>query len=436
MIKVKVNNEYKDVVKIFCGGTLQKEIIKVWSREAQEYVYESSVEHTGTLPITINANGDALLDYRIYGADGGVGEATENLFDIRKVNQPPICTYSGSVFSLHDQGVNYDIMCKTNGIGATPIPEKMIAVSPGTYTLIFGNGTTAPNACRFSVRLFDGETVAFPVNQIFINPSSRTFVIENDGYLSFMINLGDVTIADFMLVKGSTASTNYIPYGYKLPMTVSDGNTEQTVPVYIGENQLDAGEYVSYGEQKIYKRTDNLFMLLDDMKDAKNWELVMSVYEAYFIYYHFSPEQLTYLKNVGTVYGKAFKKEGGQYIPRTVLAITKKKLSSGVTDDMRLIYSNGITVNYIHDFTQDVDAYLCIGYGPGITEETKQFFVDAILNNFDIMLSSTAPVEYIPYLQPTDPPVPLPQIPTIDGTTVIDYDGDPKPSQMYVKYRR
>ena len=34
-----------------------------------------------------------------------------------------------------------------------------------------------------------------------------------------------------------------------------------------------------------------------------------------------------------------------------------------------------------------------------------------------------------------DPPVPLPEIPTIDGTTIIDYDGDPKPSQMYVKYK-
>lgn len=38
-------------------------------------------------------------------------------------------------------------------------------------------------------------------------------------------------------------------------------------------------------------------------------------------------------------------------------------------------------------------------------------------------------------LTPTDPPVPLPQIPTIKGKTVIDYDGTPKPSQMYIKYK-
>ena len=34
-----------------------------------------------------------------------------------------------------------------------------------------------------------------------------------------------------------------------------------------------------------------------------------------------------------------------------------------------------------------------------------------------------------------DPPVPLPEIPTINGTTIIDYDGTPKPSQMYIKYK-
>ena len=41
-----------------------------------------------------------------------------------------------------------------------------------------------------------------------------------------------------------------------------------------------------------------------------------------------------------------------------------------------------------------------------------------------------------PYYDPQDPPVSFPDIPSIKGETVIDHDGDPKPSQMYVKYRR
>lgn len=77
MIKTRINNEYKDIIKIFGGSTLHKEITKVWSREANDYVYlaETIVEYTGTLPITINANGDALIDYRIYGASGGCRRA-------------------------------------------------------------------------------------------------------------------------------------------------------------------------------------------------------------------------------------------------------------------------------------------------------------------------------------------------------------------------
>lgn len=39
-------------------------------------------------------------------------------------------------------------------------------------------------------------------------------------------------------------------------------------------------------------------------------------------------------------------------------------------------------------------------------------------------------------LTPTDPPVPLPEIPTIKGKTVIDYDGEPRPKLAYIKYRR
>ena len=36
---------------------------------------------TGVPPLTFVSNGENLVDYRIYGASGGVGGRTENLFD-------------------------------------------------------------------------------------------------------------------------------------------------------------------------------------------------------------------------------------------------------------------------------------------------------------------------------------------------------------------
>jgi hypothetical protein len=47
------------------------------------------------------------------------------------------------------------------------------------------------------------------------------------------------------------------------------------------------------------------------------------------------------------------------------------------------------------------------------------------------------PSTYIPYLQPTDPPVPLPALPTVDGTNIVDYAGQSAvPSRFVAKYRK
>jgi hypothetical protein len=100
-----------------------------------------------------------------------------------------------------------------------------------------------------------------------------------------------------VIIEGSTAPTSYIPHGYQLNVLVGDGTTDTDIPIYIGSTPLEEGEYVDYGEQKIYKYVDNV-------------------------------------------------------------------------------------------------------------------------------------------LTPTDPPVALPAIPTLDGTTVINFDNSPKPEKMYVKYRK
>ena len=63
---------------------------------------------------------------------------------------------------------------------------------------------------------------------------------------------------EIMLTKGSTPSDHYIPYGYKIPVTVSDGRNAVTTPVYIGSEPLYLNEYVSYGERQIYKNVNGV----------------------------------------------------------------------------------------------------------------------------------------------------------------------------------
>lgn len=220
MIKVKVNNEYKDIVKIFCGGNLQKEITKVWSREANDYVYlaETIIEYTGSLPVTINTNGDALLDYRIYGTDGGVGERTKNLVDFEAwlvredvpyTKDGKSYTIAGSLNKLYLNPYYFsdtDIYVSISGVMTIPTGSNIriyIVKRDGTIS-----GSTALGGDR-GIR--------------------RTLNVLGAGIKFDYASMGSCTVDNLMLNSGTTASP-YEPYGYKLPMVISDGDTAQTVP--------------------------------------------------------------------------------------------------------------------------------------------------------------------------------------------------------------
>lgn len=251
---------------------------------AKRYIESKTIERTDTLPITINADGNELLDYRIYGESGGVGDRTENLFDINK---------------LWADGQDY-----ISGTGETSRYIKLF-VGNGAYT-VSTNVPNNENPNIASVFISTNETTptTSASNGVFLN-RPRTVVV-NNGYLLIYIRIDSAagylvfdadTFAPYYInaVEGSTAPASYIPYGYKMDMSVSDGTTSTTTSIYIGSDPLGEDEYVDYGEKKIYR------------------------------------------------------------------------MSGGV-------------------------------------------------------------------LTPTDPPVLLPEIPTVDGTTIIDYDGTPKPSQIHVKY--
>lgn len=395
MIKVKVNNEYKDVVKIFCGGTLQKEIVKVWSREAQEYVYESSVEYTGTLPIAINANGDALLDYRIYGVSGGVGEPTENLID-------------------------------------ASLSEQTIEIKPSTsYAVSRYIDTPGQSASDLRFGVYDENDVLLWSDYLGTWYGENIKVYDNAKY--FKITIPNRYLNGVSLVEGARPAglntrypypENYIPYGYKLPMTIGDGNTSQTVPVYIGENQLDAGEYVSYGEQKMYKRTENLFDKIQYVANYISGKVIGDNGEEFTAEYN---GYSTYAIPVAA--GETYTLKG-----------TTSKLIGNMNWLSRVYFLNGQKqfVRRSDPFFDDTSYSVYRFTVPnGITYIELQMCTKLTYDDVMLVKGSTAPGSYIPYgLTPTDPPVPLPEIPTIKGETVIDYDGDPKPSQMYVKYRR
>lgn len=278
-----------DVLLAMSNIPVDDPIAEIWGHGLQGG--DRITEYTGSLPVTITANGDALIDYRIYGADGGVGVAT---------------------------------------------------------------------------------------------------------------------------VSGE-------PAGYKLSMTVGDGNTAQTVPVYIGENQLGEDEYVSYGEQKIYKHTDNSCPPQDSgawnagyVNSTGGISAATSAKEIYSDYIAVSSDQTYNFKNFNSFpVGNA-----GNWYAVGIYDANKNFISRPASPQ----YGSNDNLKY---HLPSNAAYVRLTFRT----------YDTIDNQLSFTLGDIPPTQFVPYIMPTNPPVPLPEIPTIDGTTVIDYDGDPKPSQMYVKYK-
>lgn len=140
-------------------------------------------------------------------------------------------------------------------------------------------------------------------------------------------------------------------------------------------------------------RTANLLEYLDDMRNANKWTTTEN---AFFMYYELSESQLSRLKVIGVVYGKVFLKSRGTYYDGEVLAITPDRYNY-VDNRYRLLQNTGVALDYSYDFTNMNKAYLCIGYGPRITSKNKQTLINAMFDNYDIMLSSATPDHYIPY---------------------------------------
>ena len=194
-------------------------------------------ELTGSPPLSFVSNGQPLADYRIYGASGGVGDRTANLFD----EKYPSITTSWEVIYQH------------------------IRVGAGNYTL---STTTPQNSLSNSGNLFLFGGIATggadsQTNGVYYG-TSRTVESKN-GYITIGYRApqgNDPRNFHTMLCKGSTAAT-YEPYGYKIPVTcggtttniyldepleesesISMSDTEVSIPTINGSNTLSIGTAV------------------------------------------------------------------------------------------------------------------------------------------------------------------------------------------------
>lgn len=157
----------------------------------------------------------------------GVGQRTKNLFNA----------------TIEQGGINSGAEYNSNTrIRTTFMPNMLDA---GTYTLNASGVNNVVTNYFDDNKTYTGGVTTWRTLPLIFNISKRCYV----RFAFRASDSHDITpsdISNIMLVEGSTAPESFIPYGYKIPLTVSQtGQTDKTVDIFIGDSPLTEGETVS-----------------------------------------------------------------------------------------------------------------------------------------------------------------------------------------------
>lgn len=184
------------------------------------------------------------------------------------------------------------------------------------------------------------------------------------------------------------------PAGYKIPISNTSGEQQSNYDLFIGSTKLGAEEYVDYGEQKVYKRTDNL---INPANAVSGYTVtkgpVLTPTEGYSVVYIPCSPSTRY---------------------------TGYNLATTTSSNNRLIGFCDINKNLIGNQPYSVTAV-----SKPINTTSDTYYIAATVKTSLIGVSAMiiegndAPESYIPYYDPVDPPLPFPTISTYKGENTL-----------------
>lgn len=388
-IMAKTNNGYKEVKII---KTLNTEVDYILSKVGNTYERTFTVIRELTdIPflqfksIKPHAN---LLNYRIYGntVNGeSVGDRTANLFD-------------GELLPGF-----WDSTTTITNTSSTAFRSFKLLLPAGTYTF---SVTTEINMVRLIV---DGALIQNVGNNI----TSYTVTSTTDGYIGFSFRITGTTQTPWddspiMLNSGSTALP-YEPYGYRVPVMVSNGTDTQIVPIYLPEQIRKVGdeaEYIDYGEQKQHRVRKNLFDVTAQHTVAYNtcYKYVIS---------GLNPN-LNY--TCSTNYNQENHTDACVYFCGA------------------LTQTNGVWQNEPKTYKPNNDGEIIILIRFIQYHESLPIYDAVVSGDIWIMVNSgSTALPYEPYITYTELDVTLPTLPTLSGTNTLSVGTEVQPSKVYVK---
>ena len=369
-----------------------------------EYIYDKdgdivfekgfTRETSGTVPLTINGIGKDLKDWSITGntvqsgtptpdspiMPQGTGERTGNLAD----------TLMGGISANDGSDVSYNPT-------QSQIRSQYIPCTQETNYVISSTQYPAQNFVAFYDvnKNYLSRTSGIPLTQgrIFTTPANAaymraTFVHATDEQLYPYSNGVQI-----MLNTGSTALP-YEPYGYKIPVVTSTDGTEPiTTPIYL-PTPLYSAEV----------------MRSDGSRDVKFGKLVLTGEEA--ITVHKSFEDRTILIRIPSLKAKS----NGIIYCTHLQNVHFAKLYNNEEQGVSSHSSN------------DLNNLYCLISGFTNLTQYKDFFRNEYAAGTPITL-------WYQLAEPKTETFIAPQIPTLNGTTVIDVDTKVEPSNIYIKYK-
>jgi hypothetical protein len=232
-----------DVLLAMSNIPVSDPIAEIWGRQMQGGY--KIIEYTGALPITISANGEVLIDYRIYGASGGVGEPTESGEPVGYKLPMVISTQNLLPDNISQFGNGYINTYGSVSPQDTTRKEKYsdyISIAPNTsYTFAMTNGF--PGNPSGSLDAMPWRTIAFyrQNKTLIVRSPEQTY----DAQKPFPFTVTSPSGAFFVRVSWRSFGSE------ECPVLVTNRGIYS---VYIGDTPLGEDEYVDYGEQKVYKR--------------------------------------------------------------------------------------------------------------------------------------------------------------------------------------
>lgn len=426
--------------------------------------------YEGTLPATINANGDNLRQYQVWGNAGGVGEEV----DITGLSEP-LCGIGSYTDSLDlSTGILTRKIKKLVLTGAENITNlgdyyncgvTISSIAWRTASSTVGGGFTASNNGR-------------SLWAIKSNFSAFTTVTDFKSYLQQQYAAGTPVTVWYVLAEPEV-STLTVPSGLTGTIEgylIQDGTPTPETPIYPtanGVKQADNTYSIKYGYKlDMASKTRNSLPSAAEQTITLNGVTATCDGKGKYSFTGTASAPVTITFTLPYDYTIPMSKGGGGN--GTFSMFNTKSWSGSTSNNLGLLYNttlidtwNFTTVNrnaisYVAMAGKTINAlrfnFLAntntnFSCSPMFTDDSY-----GLPNVYEPYFNITTPIyigddpldkdEYIDYqagkicrmsggvLTPTDPPVPLPALPTCEGETVIDYAGESvAPEKVYFEYQ-